>query len=78
MDEKLKSFERLAEKRVTSAIKTLRLIGNLSNRRNYYYTDGHVKEIVDVLEMEIRKLRARFKEKANQEPSIFKFKKLNS
>ena len=73
MNQKIEKFERLAEKRVTSAIKTLRLIGNLSNKRNYSYTDDHVKEIVDALEMEIRKLKTRFKEDANQEPSSFKF-----
>ena len=75
MNQKIEKFERLAEKRVTSAIKTLRLIGNLSNKRNYCYTDDHVKEIVDALEMGIRKLKARFKEDTNQESSSFKFKK---
>ncbi len=54
-------FERLAEKRVNEAIKKLRLIGNLSNKNNYEYTDKHVKKVLEVLESEVRLLKMKFK-----------------
>ena len=38
-DDKGSRFERLAERRVTEVLRKMRLIGNLSNKRNYTYTD---------------------------------------
>jgi hypothetical protein len=61
MSEKMHKFERLAEKRVNEAIKKLRLIGNLSNKNNYEYTDKHVKKVLEVLESEVRLLKMKFK-----------------
>ena len=37
--DKHENFRRLGEGRVNKALNYLRLIGNLANRRNYYYTD---------------------------------------
>ncbi len=53
-------FVELAEKRTTKAIKTLRLVGNLSNRSNYSYTDEDSVKILRALERELRDLRSRF------------------
>lgn len=75
MDEKTEKFERLAEKRVTETIKKMRLIGNLANRRNYTYTEDHVKQIVDALENELRILKSRFKEETSTEIYSFSFKR---
>jgi hypothetical protein len=75
MSEKLEKFERLAEKRVTEAIKKMRLIGNLANKHNYEYTDEHVKQIIDALEDELRLLKRRFKEEKNNEIQAFSFKR---
>jgi hypothetical protein len=55
-------FERLAERRVTNALKQIRLIGNLANRGNYDYTDEHVRQLLDALEAEMRHLRKRFQQ----------------
>ena len=60
-------FIRLAEKRVKRAIKTLQLIGNLSNRSNYEYTEEEVKRIFDALSSELRRARARFSEAKSAE-----------
>ena len=57
---KREKFEDLAEKRVTEAIKRLRLIGNLANKNNYDYTEGHVKQILSALNGELRSLKKRF------------------
>jgi hypothetical protein len=53
-------FVRLAEARVTKAIKDVRLIANLSNRSNYKYTDEDVREIFGALEREIRGAKEKF------------------
>lgn len=74
MANKLEKFERLAERRVSGVIKKLRLIGNLSNKKNYSYTGEHVRQIVEVLENEIRLLKSRFKEETANKSSVFQFK----
>lgn len=65
-------FVALAEKRVTRAIKDLRLIGNLSNRSNYRYTDEDVKKILNALEVELKNLRLRFTTQSSTSEIIFK------
>ncbi|RKQ17495.1 hypothetical protein [Ureibacillus endophyticus] len=59
---KREKFEELGEKRMNEAIKKIRLIGNLSNKNNYDYTDEHVKAIINTLEMEIQLLKSKFKQ----------------
>ena len=65
-------FVSLAEKRVTKAIKDLRLIGNLSNKSNYSYTDKDVKKIISTLENEVRSLKRRFTSNRDSNEVIFK------
>lgn len=65
-------FITLAEKRVTRAIKVVRLIGNLSNRSNYSYTDADVKKIVAALDSEVKGLKQRFDTRTTGEEIIFK------
>ncbi len=48
---------RLATKRVNNAIKTIQLVGNLSNRSNYQYT---VERIFNALQSELKACRDRF------------------
>ena len=73
--EKASRFERLAERRVTEAIRKMRLIGNLSNRHNYSYTDEYVKQIVEALEGELRQVKARFRQETSLQSNGFSFKK---
>jgi len=65
-------FVELAEKRVTRAIKDIRLIGNLSNKSNYSYTDQDVRKIIRALEAEIKKLKQRFDSRGSSEDILFK------
>ena len=65
-------FVELAERRVSRAIKMLRLVGNLSNRSNYSYSEQDAKKIIKVLEGEIRILKRQFL-KASQ-PNEIHFK----
>ena len=53
-------FVELANKRVTRAIKDLRLVGNLANKRSYEYDDTDAKKILRVLQKELDGLKARF------------------
>ena len=53
-------FVELAEKRVNKAIKDIGLVGNLSNKSNYSYTDQDVKKIVVALRKALDDMKARF------------------
>jgi hypothetical protein len=56
-------FVELAEKRVNRALKDIKLIGNLSNRSNYTYTNEDAKKIFKALQNALTELKARFDRK---------------
>jgi hypothetical protein len=58
--DKREKFISLATKRVNRTIRDLRLIGNLSNRSAYSYTDDDVKKILRALQREIDAIKTRF------------------
>jgi hypothetical protein len=60
MENKKQKFERLANKRVNSALKQLDLIGNLSNKNAYDYSGDEINQIIEVLNKKIRELKTRF------------------
>ncbi len=70
--DKRKKFVELAEKRTTKAIHALRLVGNLSNKNNYEYSDTDVKKIVKALDEEIKDMRRRFGEGTGSAEPVFK------
>ena len=53
-------FVDLAKKRVTRALKDIQLIGNLSNRSNYDYTEEDVSKILRALSDEVAACRKKF------------------
>jgi hypothetical protein len=53
-------FVDLAKKRVSKAMKDIQLIGNLSNRSNYDYTEEDVAKIMKALSDEISACRRKF------------------
>ena len=57
---KEESFKRLAEKRVNTAIVSLRKISNLSNRNNYSYTQDQINKITRALKAEVSSIQAAF------------------
>ncbi len=65
-------FVELAEKRVSRAIKDMRLIGNLSNRSNYSYTEDDVRKIIKALKDEVDALKARFDATGSDARPVFK------
>ena len=54
------NFIRLAESRTEKALKSIRLIGNLSNTTNYSYVEDDVEKILTALNNEIRDIRSKF------------------
>jgi hypothetical protein len=73
--EKLEKFERLAQKRVSEVMNRLRLIGNLSDKRNYNFSNEHIREMFDAIESELRVAKGRFKSDLTEGQSEFVFKK---
>lgn len=65
-------FVRLAETRVTKALKDIKLIGNLSNRSNYSYTEQDVRKIYATLKRALDDMKAKFDSKGASEDEIFK------
>lgn len=53
-------FVELAGKRVSKALHDIQLIGNLSNRSNYHYTDEDVAKMFKALNSELKACRKRF------------------
>jgi hypothetical protein len=67
-----KKFVVLAEKRVRRALNDIRLIGNLSNRSNYKYTEEDAKKICKALRDAVDEVRARFERKGDDKGVSFK------
>jgi hypothetical protein len=61
-EEDRRKFVDLASKRVNRTLKDIQLIGNLSNRSNYDYTDQDVAKIFKALADEIAVCRKRFEQ----------------
>lgn len=70
--DKREKFRLLAEKRVTRAIKDIRLIANLTNKNNYSYTEQDGIKICTALETEIKSLRGKFSSDDAKQPPLFK------
>jgi hypothetical protein len=71
---KAQKFERIAERRVNETLRALRLLGNLSDRRNYAYTEEQVAMVLSAIDLEVRSLKARFKAESPSETPTFRFK----
>lgn len=71
MSAKRDKFVELAVKRVTRAIKDMRLVGNLSNRSAYEYSEDDVKKIVRALQKEVDTVKARFSENGSGSDADF-------
>lgn len=64
-------FVRLANARVNRAIKDLQLIGNLSNRSNYQYSERDVERIFRALGDELKLCRSKFSADAGDKTDKF-------
>jgi hypothetical protein len=53
-------FVKLAETRVNKAIKAIKLVGNLSDKTNYSYTEEDVRKIMTALNKELNSVKSRY------------------
>lgn len=67
---KKSNFKRLAEARGNRVLKDLRLVGNLSNRNNYEYTDKEVNILFSAIEQELRAVKASFQRNQKNEVKL--------
>ncbi len=65
------NFVRLAENRTRNAIRAIRVIGKLSNKKAYEYDDTDVAKIVRALNKEVEGLRARMTHTTGKETVDF-------
>ncbi|TPG42801.1 hypothetical protein EAH79_02795 [Sphingomonas koreensis] len=71
MRDKRSKFVQLANQRVTKALDQIRLVGNLSNRAAYEFTDEDTKKIVKALQRAVDTAKARFSESDTGSDQIF-------
>ena len=71
MRDKRAKFVQLANQRVTKALEQIRLVGNLSNRAAYEFSDEDTKKIVKALQRAVDATKARFSETGS--PSEYGF-----
>lgn len=64
-------FVSLANSRVTAAIHQIRLIGNLSNKKNYEYSSDDATKILRALQRELDELKSKFKGEEKNGTSTF-------
>ena len=53
-------FRKVASRRVKEILNKLRLLGNCSNKGNYYYTEEQVRKIFNVIDDEWKKVKLDF------------------
>ena len=75
METKEEKFLRLAELRTNAVIQKIRLIGNLSNKRNYSYKQKEVSELFKAIEKELQVTKKLFESEISKKNSEFKFSK---
>ena len=66
------AFKRLAEKRVTKALRAIDSVSKLADSRNYVYTEEDVFKVTGALEKQLDKLKKSFATNV-EEDTTFKF-----
>ena len=71
-NKKAENFVRLAEARTNKIIDMVLLLGNLSNKTNYSYTDEQVKAIFDSIQQALDETKQKFLEEPTQKRKKFR------
>ena len=53
-------FKRVGEARTNAVLDRLRILGNLSNRQMYSYSEEDINKIFSVINKQIKEVRAKF------------------
>lgn len=69
---KADNFVRLAEARTNKIIDMIMLLGNLSNKTNYSYTDKQVELIFDSIQQALDETKIKFLEEPTQKRKKFR------
>lgn len=72
MRDKREKFVGLAEARVNKALKDIQLIGNLSNKAAYEFTDADVRKIFGALQSGLNSAKARFSKNSDGQGGEFR------
>ena len=68
--DKRRAFIRLAEKRTNAVLERIRILGNLSNRNVYAYSEADVDEIFEAITNELELARSRFASTKRRKPEF--------
>ena len=72
MRNKRSKFVELAEARVNKTLKDLQLVGNLSNRSAYEFTEADIRKIFGALQKGLDAAKSRFSREADGSGGEFK------
>ena len=75
MRDRRERFVALAEARTDKALNAIRLLGNLSNRSNYEYSETDVSQMLRALDNELRVLKLKFVDASRGRETSFRLKK---
>lgn len=53
-------FKRLATSRTNNILRQLRILGNLSNRGSYHYTEEDIEKMFSEIERKLKEIKSRF------------------
>ncbi len=59
-NDRKENFKRLAEARTNKILKSITLLGNLSNKSYYEYSDAQIETIFNAIQEELDAQKARF------------------
>lgn len=65
-EKRSEKFKRLATYRTNAVLEKLRILGNLSNRANYDYSEEDVRKIFRTIDSELRTVKSLFSRKTRR------------
>ena len=60
LETRKEKFKRLATYRTNAVLEKLRLLGNLSNKSNYDYSDEEINKIFYAIDSQLKSIKVRF------------------
>jgi ABC-type Fe3+-hydroxamate transport system substrate-binding protein len=66
-EDRAQRFKRVATYRTNEVLNKLRLIGNLSNKTNYEYSEEEANKIFSAIETQLKIAKAKFSSKKRKE-----------
>ncbi len=67
MEDRNQRFKRLAIKRTNAVLEKLRLLGNLSSKANYDYSEEEINKIFSAIENKLKLVKTKFHAETKKE-----------